>query len=392
VFDEAGECYPLDKAELPLELPETPNYEPTDDGKSPLAKITDWVNVEGYVTREGTVKIIDEKSSRPSLPKGVSIQKFTRETSTMPNWAGSSWYWLRYMDSNNEQEFCSNEAEEYWGPVDLYVGGAEHAVLHLLYSRFWHKALYDLGLVSTREPFKKLVNQGLIMAEDGVKMSKSLGNVINPDDIVSEYGADTLRCYEMFMGPFEQSKAWSMSSVAGIRKWLERVSRVFEKFDTNAESPENIKVELHKTIKVVGEHIDEFRFNTAISRMMELTNALTAEDKVSREVLEAFAIIISPFAPHLAEEFWVEVLGHTETIAYEAWPKFEAKYLVEDTVTYAVQVNGKVRADFQIAKDAGKDEVIKVAKEIERVQKYLNEGAVKKEIFVPGKIVGFVVK
>ncbi len=379
VFDEDGKVYPLDDSELPVLLPETPDYEPSDDGKSPLAKVEDWVNVKGDITPEGTVKISENGSLN-----------FTRETSTMPNWAGSSWYWLRFMDSDNDQEFCSKEREQYWGPVDLYVGGAEHAVLHLLYGRFWHKVLYDLGYVSTKEPFTKLVNQGMIAAEDGRKMSKSLGNVVNPDDVVQEYGADTLRCYEMFMGPFEQGKSWNMNSVAGIRKWLERVNRVFEKVDNQVEVDKKVLSTLHKTIKQVGDDIDNFKFNTAISQMMILTNELTNLDKVPKDILEKFAIILSPFAPHLAEALW-ENLGHVGTIAYVDWPQFEEQYLVEETVMYAVQVNGKVRAELSFAKDGNKDEVIAAAKDIEKVSQYLNEGEIMKEIFVPNKIVGFVV-
>jgi len=380
VFDEAGQHYPLDDSQLPLELPETPNYEPSADGQSPLAKIQTWVNVKGDITADGTV-VISENGS----------QNFTRETSTMPNWAGSSWYWLRFMDAQNEQEFCSKEKSDYWGPVDLYVGGAEHAVLHLLYGRFWHKVLFDLGLVATAEPFKKLVNQGMIAAEDGRKMSKSLGNVINPDDVVAEFGADTLRCYEMFMGPFEQGKAWSMGSVGGIRKWLERVARVFDKVSDDAQLDKPTNSTLHKTIKQVGDNIDDFKFNTAISQMMVLTNELTALDEVPKDALEKFAILLSPFAPHLAEELWAETLGNPAGISFEAWPQFDEAMLVEDTVTYAVQVNGKLRGELQAAAEAGKDEVLAEAKQLENVAKWLNEGDIKKEIFVPGKIIGFVV-
>ncbi|NCP67217.1 leucine--tRNA ligase [bacterium] len=391
VFDENGKVYALDDSQLPLELPETPNYEPSADGQSPLAKIEEWVNVIGYETESGTVVIVeDEKSPQPPLTRG-SLKRFTRETSTMPNWAGSSWYWLRFMDPHNEQEFCSKEKEQYWGPVDLYVGGAEHAVLHLLYGRFWHKVLFDLGLVSTIEPFKALVNQGMIAAEDGRKMSKSLGNVINPDDVIAEYGADTLRCYEMFMGPFEQGKAWSMGSVGGIRKWLERVTRVFEKEEANATIDKKVLSTMHKTIKQVGENIEEFKFNTAVSQMMVLTNELTAIDKVPTDVLEKFAVILSPFAPHLAEELYAN-LGHEDGLTYVTWPIYDEQYLVEDTVTYAVQVNGKLRAEMPLPADTSKDAAIAAAKDIENVAKWLSEGEVMKEIFVPGKIVGFVVK
>ncbi|MCK5461015.1 leucine--tRNA ligase [Candidatus Gracilibacteria bacterium] len=394
---------PVPESELPLELPETPNYEPSETGESPLSKVTDWVNT--------------------TCPKCGAPAK--RETSTMPNWAGSSWYWLRFMDPHNKKEFCSKKAEEFWGPVDLYVGGAEHAVLHLLYSRFWHKVFYDLGLVHTKEPFKKLVNQGLILSfayenKDGVlipideveekngkfyhkekkeevfrivaKMSKSLKNVVNPDEIVREYGADTLRMYEMFMGPFEQSKTWDSGAVAGMRKFLDRVWRFFQanKFDENTDK--TLLPIIHKTIKIVSDHIDEFRFNTAISQLMVCFNELQKNSKMGQKEAESLVLLISPFAPHLAEEIWNKYLGHEETLVFANWPIYDESLLVENNVTYAIQINGKVRGDFQIDKETKKEVVIAHAKRIERVQKYLEAGEIVKEIFVPGKIVGFVVK
>ena len=383
VFDEAGKVYALDDSQLPLELPETPNYEPSADGQSPLAKIETWVNVKGDITPDGTV-IVSENGS----------QKFTRETSTMPNWAGSSWYWLRFMDPSNDQEFCSKEKSDYWGPVDLYVGGAEHAVLHLLYGRFWHKVLFDLDLVSTKEPFKKLVNQGMIAAEDGRKMSKSLGNVVNPDDVIAEYGADTLRCYEMFMGPFEQGKAWSMGSVGGIRKFLDRVNRYFSENEVVEVCPSDELISLtHKTVKKVGDDIEAFRFNTALSQMMIWMNEFSKLDHIPKIAGGRFIRLLSPFAPHLAEEIWqAKFKPDGGTIGFERWPTYEEKYLVEDTVTYAVQVNGKVRGELPMPADADKEIVLSAARELENVSKWLEEGDIKKEIFVPGKIVGFVVK
>jgi leucyl-tRNA synthetase len=424
VFDAEGNVYPLDDSELPLTLPEVDDYHPTADGQPPLARATEWVNVKGYFTKKGTVKTVKKGES---VPAGVEVQDFKRETSTMPNWAGSSWYWLRYMDAINEQEFCSKEADAYWGNVDLYVGGTEHAVLHLLYSRFWHKVLYDLGLTHTIEPFKKLVNQGLILGADGEKMSKSRGNVINPDEIVFEFGADTLRMYEMFMGPFEQAKPWATEAVGGMRKFLEKIWRMCGDWKINEEkapeewkkekqqeweqSTSEIKKMLHKTIKKVGEDIDEFKFNTAISALMSFVNVClrTKEENpeefssysssaipvgvyLPQTAIKDFVKLLSPFAPHLAEEIWASVLGETKSIAYEPWPQYDPAYLVDDTVTYAVQVNGKLRGDFSISKDAGKEEVLEMARGIEKVQKYLSEGEVVKEIFVPGKIVGFVVK
>ena len=390
VFDTEGKVYALDESELPLTLPEVDDYHPTVDGEPPLARAQDWVNVKGYITKEGTVKILQKGESAPS---GFETQDFTRETSTMPNWAGSSWYWLRFMDANNAQEFCSKEADAYWGPVDLYVGGTEHAVLHLLYARFWHKVLYDLGLTHTIEPFKKLVNQGLILGADGEKMSKSRGNVVNPDEIVSEFGADTLRMYEMFMGPFDQAKPWATEAVGGMRKFLEKVWRTFneKKMEENIDSPSLQKVLAH-TIKKVGEDIDEFKFNTAISQLMIFFNEAHKLDQLPQEAMKQVCVLLSPFAPHLAEEIWSFVFGGKKSIAYEPWPEFDPAYLIDNTVHYAVQVNGKLRGDFEISKDAGKKEVIAMAKEIEKVKKYLNKGEIKKEIFVPGKIVGFVMK
>lgn len=355
---------------LPLTLPETANYEPSDSGESPLAKIEEWVNCE--------------------CPKCEKPAK--RETSTMPNWAGSNWYWLRFMDPKNEKNFVSLEAEKQWGPVDLYVGGAEHAVLHLLYSRFWHKALYDKGLVHTKEPFKKLVNQGLILAEGGVKMSKSLGNVVNPDDIVQEFGADTLRMYEMFMGPFEQSKAWDSGAVGGTRKFLDKIWRFMSGTEFVEKTDEVLLPVIHQTIKQVTEHIDEFKFNTAISQLMICFNTLGKNPQISVEDAKKIVLLISPFAPHLAEEIWSEILGEKESLAYASWPEFEEKYLVENNITYGIQVNGKVRGEVKLAKNTPKEDALAAAKAEEKVAKYLADGNVVKEIFVPGKIIGFVVK
>lgn len=367
--EKCGEV-PLSEKDLPLELPEIEIYEPTDSGESPLARIEEWVNCEC------------PKCKRPAK----------RETDIMPNWAGSSWYFLRYIDPDNDQEFASAEKLKYWTPVDLYNGGMEHTTLHLLYSRFWHKFLYDCKVVPTAEPYAKRISHGMILAEDNRKMSKTFGNVVSPDEIVTEFGADALRVYEMFMGPFDQAIAWSQTALIGSRKFLERVWRVFEKPSTDLNEKVAYYNVLHKTIKIVGEHLDEFKFNTAISQLMILTNELTTQEKLPREVLEIYAILLSPFAPHLAEEVWREVLGNKTSIQKESWPEFDEQFLVEDVITYAVQINGKVRGDFEVDRNATKEEIIEKAKKLEKVQKYLDEGEIKKEIFVPERIVGFVVK
>lgn len=389
-----GNHYAVDAADLPVTLPpmEDFNPEPSSDPfaepVTPLDRAKDWVMVQGYLTEQNTFRAVTPECPAPA---GKTVKTFKRETSTMPQWAGSSWYWLRFMDPQNANTFCDQETEKYWGPIDLYVGGAEHAVLHLLYARFWHKVLFDEGLVSTPEPFMKLVNQGMILGEDGQKMSKSVGNVINPDIILEEFGADTLRIYEMFMGPFDQVKLWSTSSVQGVRRFLERVWRNFEKPITDDAPDAELDTLLHQSIKKVGDDIEHFSFNTAVSQLMILTNVMTSRDALPRRALETFAVLISPFAPHIAEEFW-EKLGHSGGVAYAPWPQYAPAKLVEATVTYAVQVNGKVRADFPFAKGATQDEVVAHAQADERVAKYLNEGSIVKTVFVPDKIVGFVVR
>jgi leucyl-tRNA synthetase len=278
-------------------------------------------------------------------------------------------------------------------PVDLYVGGAEHAVLHLLYSRFWHKVLYDLGLVSTKEPFHKLVNQGMILGEDGEKMSKSRGNVINPDVVVKEYGADALRLYEMFMGPLDKTKPWSMSGVKGVYNFLTRANRFFmdkENYSDAASEPKSNIKEMHKMIKKVTEDIQELHFNTGISQMMIFVNHVYKSGKVSTQTAETFALLLSPFAPHLAEEIW-QHLGHSKTLAYEAWPAFDANLAKDDIITLAVQINGKTRATFDVAPDISKEDFMAIVKADTKLAKYL-QGTIVKEIYVPGKICNFVVK
>lgn len=442
-----GAPVPLSKDDLPLSLPEVDDYRPAPTGESPLATAAAWVET---TTADG----------RPAM----------RETNTMPQWAGSCWYYLRYLDPTNDAALVDPEKEAYWMPVDLYVGGAEHAVLHLLYARFWHKVLFDAGVVSTDEPFQKLVNQGMILGEveytafrhvgtdgepfgwvsaehaveidtdegavwqddrdastlvqvsvpadavekrgDGFvvashpsvrvtsrahKMSKSRGNVVNPDDIVAEYGADSLRLYEMFMGPLEQAKPWNTRSVDGVHRFLARSYRLLLDADTGhlggvteAEPSADELRTLHATIQKVSDDIDGLRFNTAISALMEFVNAATKWDTVPRAVAEPFVLLLAPFAPHLAEELWAQ-LGHDDTLAYEPWPEADPELLKEDTVEIAVQVNGKLRGTVSVDADAGKDAMLAAAREEPNVAKYLAEGTVRKEIAVPGRLVNFVV-
>ncbi len=359
----------LDPEELPVTLPDVEKYEPSGTGESPLATIDEWL----YFT--------DEKTGK----------KVRRETNTMPQWAGSCWYYLRYIDPKNTEKPWDEELEKFWMPVDLYVGGMEHAVMHLLYARFWHKVLFDLGLVSTKEPFKRLVNQGMILGTDGEKMSKSRGNVINPDDIVNDYGADTLRTYEMFMGPLEKTKPWSMNGVKGVFNFLAKAYKTFANTELYTEdSNETLKL-LHKTIKKVTSDIEEMKFNTAVSALMIFTNHCAKEKKFSKETASIFALLVSPLAPHAGEELW-EITGHTSSLAYEAWPTFNEELAKDDLITMAVQVMGKTRATLDVPADIAKDDFLKLAKGDERVSKYLEGKTIVKEIFVPGKICNFVAK
>ncbi len=368
-----GELVLLDESELPLLLPEVETYQPSGTGESPLATITDWVEV--------------------TLPDGRSGR---RETNTMPQWAGSCWYYLRYLDPNNDERPWDPEIERYWMPVDLYVGGAEHAVLHLLYARFWHKVLFDLGHVSTVEPFQKLFNQGMILGADNRKMSKSLGNVVNPDEVVDAYGADAMRLYEMFMGPLEATKPWQMSGVEGVRRFLDRVWRLVvdphtgECLADESTPSEAVSRALHKTIKKVTGDLDEMRFNTAIAAMMELVNVITPTTERPREVLEECVLLVSPFAPHLGEELWAR-LGHETTIAYATWPGYDETLTVDPTVRYAVQINGKLRGQLELAKGVSKEDALAAARAQENVARHLEGKTIRREIFVPGRMVNFVV-
>lgn len=364
---EDGTTRTVDIEELPLELPATDNFQPADNGESPLANCTDWLNVE-----------ID----------GV---KGVRETNTMPQWAGSCWYYMRYIDPHNDKALADKELLDHWLPVDLYIGGAEHAVLHLLYSRFWHKVLYDLGVVSTPEPFQKLFHQGMILGSNGEKMSKSRGNVVNPDEIIESHGADALRVYEMFMGPLESGLPWSETGLDGTRRWLERVWRFFT---TEAKYTDENDGKLDKiynqTVKKVTNDIDTLNFNTAISQMMVFINEAYKTKTIYKPYAEGFVKMFSTFAPHLGEELWNTVLGHEGTIAYEPWPAWDESKLVETTRTVVVQVNGKVRGKFEAPADSSEEVLKEKALELKPVQKQLEGKTIRKIIVVKGKVVNIV--
>jgi len=434
VFDEHERPEPLPESELPVTLPDVDSYDRFEETVAPLDAVTEWVKTEHPETGE------------PVL----------RETNTMPQWAGSCWYYLRFMDPHNDSLPVGPDQEAYWGPVDLYVGGSEHAVLHLLYARFWHKVLYDTGVVSTKEPFQKLVHQGLILGEqeftryfddndrpvsaehveDGAdkrtgesvravsvdpgdveersegavlkddpairvdarahKMSKSRGNVVNPDDVIDEHGADSLRLYEMFMGPLEQVKPWSESGVEGVHRFLDRVWRLLiddagevREAVREADPSDEQRRRIHQTIKKVTEDIEELSFNTAIAAMMEFVNAANKWDVVPRSVAERFVLLVSPFAPHLGEELW-QRLGHDETLAYANWPRWREDALQTDTVEIAVQVNGDVRGTIEIGRDADEDTALAKARSDDNVARHLDGKDIQRKIYVPGRIVNFV--
>ena len=415
--DDPSNAVPIPDSELPLILPETDNFKPSGSGEGPLANCEDWV------------KTVDPRTGKPAM----------RETNTMPQWAGSCWYYLRFIDPSNENALIDGSLEKYWMPVDLYVGGAEHAVLHLLYARFWHKVLYDIGVVSTKEPFQRLVSQGMILGEveytafvdengafvegnktsgmqtikvgadevtkkgDGFvltanpkvkisarahKMSKSRGNVVNPDDIVDAYGADSLRLYEMFMGPLRETKVWQTKGVEGCSRFLARTYRLLDKITDEKPDEEGLVV-LNKTIAKVTEETEAMRFNTAISAMMELTNACTKMDKVSRDILEPFSLLLSPYAPHLSEEIW-ERLGHSGSNSQVTWPVADLSLLVSDTVDMGVQVNGKVRGTITISLEATEEEAMALAMALDSVQKFTEGSEIKKVIYKSGKILNIV--
>ena len=365
------ECLPLEK--LPLELPVLERVTLSNTGESPLANATEWLNV----VREDGVK-------------------GRRETNTMPQWAGSCWYYIGYLLKNENEylDLSSKEVQDlvnYWLPVDLYIGGTEHAVLHLLYSRFWHKVLYDCGIVKTKEPFQKLFNQGMILGEDGEKMSKSKGNVINPDDVINDYGADTLRMYEMFMGPLEATKPWSTKVVEGPRRFLERVYRLYTEVATIDDNNKALEKVYHQTVKKVTECFENLRFNTAISQMMIFVNECYKNTTIPREYLEGFLKLLNPVSPHLTEELNDVVLGNKESLAYAKWPEFIEELTKENNVTVVVQVNGKIRDKVEVALNTAKEELEKISLNSEKVQAFINGSPIKKVIVVPNKLVNIVI-
>ena len=361
---------PIDESELPLRLPMVESYEPTDNGESPLAKMTDWL--------ETTCPCCGGKAMR--------------ETDTMPQWAGSSWYFLRYMDPHNDKALASKEAIKYWSPVDWYNGGMEHTTLHLLYSRFWHKFLYDIGVVNTPEPYAKRTSHGMILGENGEKMSKSRGNVVNPDEIVDEYGADTLRLYEMFIGDFEKAAPWSQSSIRGCRRFIER----YYNLQTILNNADGIRPELessfHKAIKKVSDDIENIKFNTAIATLMALINDITATGAITKEELRIFTILLNPFAPHVTEEvFEICKLGDG-IVAEQQWPEYDEAKCKDETIEIVVQVNGKIKTKLNIPVESEKNAVLDMAKADANVAKAIENMNIIKEIYVPNKLVNLVVK
>ena len=366
VYCEKCGWQPIPESELPLTLPEVPDYHPNDEGESPLSKAGDWLNA--------------------TCPKCGAHAK--RETDTMPNWAGSSWYFLRYCDPHNDREFASKEALDYWMNVDWYNGGMEHTTLHLLYSRFWHKFLHECGLVPTKEPYNRRTSHGMILAENGEKMSKSRGNVINPDDIINAYGADTFRLYEMFIGPFDQTAMWSDESLMGVYRFTCKVFNLFKKVSKIEASTEDLRA-MHKCILEVTERIDQMRFNTAVSSLMTYVNYLSSKEQIPTELYASLLKMLSPFTPHLAEEMWAR-MGNNTLIVAESWPIGDNKLAEDDNVTIAVQVCGKVRGTISVAKNAPKEDVEKIALEVENVKKQLEGKEIKKIIVVPNKIVNIV--
>lgn len=372
VLHDNGKIIPVKEKDLPVVLPKVKSYEPAGTGESPLADITNWVNVK--------------------VGKGKNTKILKRETNTMPQWAGSSWYYLRYMDPNNNKTLVDKKKEKYWNQIDFYVGGAEHATRHLIYARFWHKFLYDIGAVSTKEPFKKLQSVGLIIGEDGRKMSKRFGNVVNPDDIVKIYGADTLRVYEMFMGPFDQTVVWNTKSIIGSRRFLEKVWRIGDRIchqTSKIVDNQSFISLIHKTIKKITEDIESMNFNTAISSMMILVNEME-KSEINKSEFKMFLHILAPFAPHITEEIWKN-LGEKKSIHISAWPKYDKKKIIEEMTKIAIQVNGKVRGEIMVSKDMTEEDVKSMALKDVNVSQWVSGKEIKKVIYVPGRIMNIVV-
>lgn len=370
VYCEKCGYVPIDEKDLPLRLPMVESYEPTDNGESPLAKMTDWINT--------TCPCCGGKAKR--------------ETDTMPQWAGSSWYYLRYMDPHNKNAIASKEALNYWSPVDWYNGGMEHTTLHLLYSRFWHKFLYDIGVVPTPEPYAKRTSHGMILGENGEKMSKSRGNVVNPDEIVDEYGADTMRLYEMFIGDFEKAAPWSKASIRGCRRFVERYWNLQSVLVDGDKIRPELESAFNKAIKKVGEDIENIKFNTAIATLMALINDISNVKSINKEELRIFSILLNPFAPHVTEEVYEACKLGNGILAEAEWPEYDESKCVDESVEIVVQVNGKIKAKLNIPVDADKDAVLDLAKNDENVKKAIDGMKIIKEIVVPKKLVNLVVK
>ena len=368
VYCEKCGWVPIPEEELPLKLPEVEDYEPSENGESPLARHTEWVNT--------------------TCPHCGGKAK--RETDTMPQWAGSSWYYLRYMDAHNDKALASKEALEYWSPVDWYNGGMEHTTLHLLYSRFWHKFLYDIGVVPTKEPYQKRTSHGMILGSNGEKMSKSKGNVVNPDDIVNEFGADAFRVYEMFMGPFDQTAPWSMESIRGCAKFLDRVWNLQNLLVDGEEYSPKFEKAMHRAIKKVSNDIEEMKFNTAVSTFMTLVNDFYKEKTINKAEFKTFLQLLNPFAPHMTEELWQTVLGGTKMLAYMKWPTYDEEKTIADEITLPIQFNGKLKATITISLDEAEESVKE--KVHKAVQDKLENKTIVKEIYVKNKIYNIVVK
>ncbi len=366
--DECG-WVPIDEKELPLKLPEVDNYQPTDNGESPLSNMPQWYNTTC------------PKCGKPGV----------RETDTMPQWAGSSWYYLRYTDPHNNKALASKGALDYWMNVDWYNGGMEHTTLHLLYSRFWHKFLYDIGVVNTPEPYAKRTSHGMILGENNEKMSKSRGNVVNPDDVIDQYGADTLRAYEMFIGDFEKAAPWNEDGVKGCKRFLDRVYKLAEMVNDKSGYSGALEINMHQTIKKVTEDIDSMKFNTAIAALMKLSNNFYAQATISKDDLKTFIILLNPVAPHLTEELW-EMMGFSGMLCETEWPKYDIAKTVEDTIEIPIQINGKLRSKIVVNKDAGTDEMKSAVREDSIVKEAMQGKTLVKEIYVPGRVYNIVLK